>query len=81
MSSKKRRAARRTELAMRAYAQFWLQPERDTLRVAFKVRHGAATAIHGVDAMKWMYRLYMCRRGVDVSVIFERENIIYRRLL
>lgn len=81
MSSKKRRAARRTELAMRAYAQFWRQPERDTLRVAFKVRHGTTTAIHGADAMKWMYRLYMRSHGVDVSAIIERDGVIFRRLL
>jgi NADPH-dependent 2,4-dienoyl-CoA reductase/sulfur reductase-like enzyme len=81
MSSKKRRAERRTALALRAYAAAFRQPERDTLRTAFKVRHEPAMAIHGAGAMKWMYRLYMRSRGVDVTVIIERDGIVFRRLL
>lgn len=65
---------------MRAYEQFYRQPERDTLRTAFEARHGAMVRRYGHGVMKWSYRLHLARVGVDPTVIIERDGVIFRRV-
>ena len=91
MSSRKRRAARRVRLAIRAYEQHWINPESDGVRMAFQVRHEAMKRRAGTYVMIWRYLKHLQAmglcvndaidlNGVDNTIIAVNGNLIFRRI-